>query len=369
MTLLFIYLILALGVSFLCSILEASLLSVPPSYVKQTEETGSRSGKLLARLKSDIDRPLAAILSLNTIAHTVGAAGVGAQAAAIFGQAYFGIISAILTLLILFFSEIIPKTLGAVYWKQLTEFTAYTCQLIILGLYPLVWISEKLTRLIQPKDGAEGRVSRDEVVALAQLGLSEGVIAENESMIIRNLIRLQSIRVEDAMTPRTVVGLLPQTMSCGEAFREVPVTRFSRIPVYQDDIDHVTGYVLKQKVLEQVALQKPETPLSEIMRPIRLVVEKTSLARVFNDFISHREQIALVIDEYGGLAGVVTSEDVIETLLGMEIIDESDHADDMRELARRRWRERAAKMELEIPAPDTPQDQPTETHAESEDGR
>lgn len=349
MTLLVLYLLLALGVSFLCSILEAGLLSMSPSYVKSEEETGSNRGKLIGRLKSNIDRPLAAILTLNTMAHTVGAAGVGAQATGVFGNGYFGIVSAVLTFLILVFSEIIPKTLGALYWKPLAGFTAYTCSIIILLLYPLVWLSEKLTKVLQPRGEVEGAVSRDEVVALAQLGLDEGVIAESESTIIRNLILFRNIRIKDIMTPRPVLSTLSETTTCAEALGEKAILRFSRIPVYLEDVDHVSGYVLKQMILEQVALDKHDTPLSEIKRPIRLVAEESSLSRLFNDLFSHREQIAMVVDEYGDVAGLVTNEDLIETLLGMEIMDESDHTEDMRDLARKRWEVRAKKMGLEIP--------------------
>lgn len=349
MTLLIFYLLLALGVSFMCSILESSLLCMSPSFVKDAEEKGKKVGVVLSKLKANIDRPLAGILSLNTIAHTVGAAGVGAQAASVFGDGYFGVISAILTLLILFFSEIIPKTLGALYWKQLAGFTAYTCQFIIVGLYPLVWFSEKLTKLLSPKGGSEGQISRDEVVAMAQLGHIEGVIEENESKIIRNLIRFRSIQVDDIMTPRTVVNKLPETMTCGEAVKTESSTRFSRIPIHSEDTEHITGYVLNQKVFEQVAFDKHDTLLSEIKRPIRLVSEDDSLSNLFNNLFSHKEQIALVVDEYGGMSGLVSHEDLIETLLGLEIMDESDQTEDMRELARKQWTERAKKLGLVMP--------------------
>jgi len=349
MTLLILYLALALGFSFLCSVLEASLLSMSPSFIKDAEEKGTKTGVILASLKANIDRPLAGILSLNTIAHTVGAAGVGAQAASVFGQGYFGIISAVLTLLILFFSEIIPKTLGALYWKQLAVFTAYTCKFIIFSLYPLVWISEKLTKVLSPNGPIEGQVSRDEVVAMAKLGHSEGVIAERESRIIRNLIRFRSILVDDIMTPRTVLSKLPETMNCGDAVKEEALKRFSRIPIHTDNAEEITGYVLKQQVLEQVAFDKHDKPLSEIKRPIHLVHEDDSLSSLFNDLLLHKEHVALVVDEYGGVSGLVTHEDLIETLLGLEITDESDEIEDMRELARRRWEERAGRLGLVVP--------------------
>ena len=219
-----------------------------------------------------------------------------------------------------------------------------------MGLYPLVWISEKFTKLVQPEN-SEGQVSRDEVVAMAQLGLSEGVIAENESKIIRNLIRFHHVQVDDIMTPRTVVSALPETLSCGEAIKEKRMLQFSRIPVYAEDPEHITGYVLKQQILEQVAFDKHDTPLVEIKRSIRLVSETASLSSLFNSLFSHKEQIALVVDSYGGMSGVVTHEDLIETLLGFEIMDEFDQTEDMRELARKRWQERAKKMGIELPVP------------------
>jgi len=348
-TLLIVYLLLALGFSFLCSILEASLLSMPPSYVKKIEGEGSKKGALLARLKEDIDRPLAAILSLNTIAHTVGAAGVGAQAAALFGQAYFGLISAVLTLLILFFSEIIPKTLGAIYWKGLTGFTVYTCQAIIVSLMPLVWVSKKLTKLIQPRGTVSSTVSREEIVALAQLGYSAGVIAESEREIIRNLIRSRSLKVQDIMTPRSVAGMLSGSLSCGEALGCETALRFSRILVHKEDSEEVFGYALKQRILEEAAFDRHGTLLGEVALPIHVISEKASLAILIRDLIYGKEQIALVVDEYGSMSGLVTKEDLIETLLGLEIMDESDHIEDMREFARQRWRERASKMGIEIP--------------------
>ncbi|EDY85135.1 conserved domain protein [Verrucomicrobiia bacterium DG1235] len=351
MALLVFFLVLALGFSFLCSILEASLLSMPPSFVKTEEAKGTKSGKRLAGLKKNIDRPLSAILSLNTIAHTVGAAGVGAQAAAVFGEGYFGLISAVLTLLILFVSEIIPKTLGAIYWRQLAGFTAISCKAIIVGLLPLVWISEKLTVLVQPKGKRDELVSRDELVALAQLGLSEGVIAESESKIIRNLIRFRKICIEDIMTPRIVVGKLSENLTCGAAIKEMPTELFSRIPVFADDPEHISGYVLKQQILEEVALDRHSCSLADIKRPIRMVSENDSLSDLFRDLFYHKEQIALVVDEYGGMSGVVTNEDLIETLLGLEIVDESDQEEDMRELARRRWKERAKKMGIKLTDP------------------
>jgi CBS domain containing-hemolysin-like protein len=347
MALLIFFLLLALGVSFLCSVLEACLLSIPPSFVKTLGIGKSKTGKRLSRLKDDIDRPLAAILSLNTIAHTVGAAGVGAQAAAVFGHGFFGIISAVLTVLILFVSEIIPKTLGAVYWKGLAGFTALCCEVIIVALLPLVWISEKLTNILKPKGKTEAILNRDELVTLAQLGSKEGVIAEKESTIIRNFLRFHDIRIEDITTPRTVVAKVPETMTCGEAIKERSIIRFSRILVHSKDYDDITGYVLKQRILEEVAFDRHSTLISEIQCPIRIVSAQSSLSYLFRKLFDYNEHIALVVDEYGTMSGLVTNEDLIETLLGLEIVDESDQVVDMREFARQKWRERAKRMGIE----------------------
>lgn len=340
------YLLLALGVSFLCSILEAALLSMPPSFVRQQERSGARSGKLLARMKRDIDQSLAAILTLNTVAHTVGAAGVGSQAVSVFGEAYFGVISAILTLLILFLSEIIPKTLGAQYWRNLSAFTAHACRYIVIGTYPLVAISRHITKLLESRNSKEKSVSREELVALAQIGHSEGVLDENETRMIRSLIRFREIRVEHIMTPRIVISAFDETLTCREAAESRNTIRFTRIPLYSENKDNINGYVLKSEILRQIAEGQPETPLASLKRKVRIVSELDSLPKLFDELLLYREQIAVVVDEYGGTSGLVTIEDLVETLLGLEIVDESDAETDMRELARKRWKKRAKQMGL-----------------------
>jgi len=341
---LFGFLFLALGVSFLCSILEAALLSMPPSFVKQVERKGTKHGKRLAKIKREIDQSLAAILTLNTVAHTVGAAGVGSQAVALFGEAYFGVISAVLTLLILLLSEIIPKTLGAQYWRSLAKFTAYTCHTIVIATYPLVALSKRITALLQKKGKGDASVSRDEIVALAQLGKSEGVLADNESRMIRSLIRFRDLRVEHIMTPRTVLGSLSEEASCQQAMDQSQIMKFTRIPLYSTNKDSITGYVLKTDILQQIATGTPETRLSSIKRKIRFVSELDTLSKLFDEFHVQHEHLAIVVDEYGGTSGLVTLEDLIETLLGLEIVDESDSEIDMRELARKRWEKRALEM-------------------------
>ncbi len=350
MTLLILYVALALGFSFLCSVMEAVLLSVTPSFVERLTKTKESLGRRLRRLKDDVDRPLAAILSLNTIAHTVGAAGAGAQGAAVFGDAYLGVISGVLTFLILVFSEIIPKTLGALYWRQLTPAVVRVLVPTMWAMWPLVKLSKGLTRLL-----ARGKrpptVSREELAALAELGAREGIVDRDESRILRNLFRFDQVRTEDIMTPRTVVFALPQGQTAAEAVTDHPGTpdrelRFSRIPLYGDNRDEVTGFVLKSDVLLAAAQGRGETALSELRRPLAAVPADLSLSQLFERLIDDRMHLALVVDEYGGTAGVVTLEDVVETLLGLEIVDEVDAVQDMQELAREKWRQRAEKLGL-----------------------
>lgn len=350
---LFAYLLLALGVSFLCSILEAALLSMPPSFVQKIEKSGAPYGKRLSILKRDIDQSLAAILTLNTIAHTVGAAGVGSQAVAVFGEAYFGIISAVLTLLILLLSEIIPKTLGAQNWRSLAKATTYTCHAIVIATYPIVAISKRITAMLQSKDKAHASISRDEIISLAQIGKSEGVLAERESQMIRNLIRFRDLRVENIMTPRTVLGSISEDTRVGEVVTQPDVMRFTRIPVYSENKDNITGYVLKTDLLQAVANKNTETNAEELKRPIRIVSEHDTLAKLFDELVRSHEHIAIVVDEYGGTSGLVTMEDLIETLIGLEIVDETDSEIDMRLLARNRWEERAREMGILTKQPET----------------
>jgi CBS domain containing-hemolysin-like protein len=343
MSLLFVYLFLAIGVSFMCSILEAVLLSVNQSYVGVLEKENPKSGNLLRSLKDDIDRPLSAILSLNTIAHTVGAAGVGAQAQIVFGNAYVGVTSAVLTLLILFLSEIIPKTLGATYWKSLAPVSARMLRWMIWLLYPFVIVSLMITRLLSDDEDQE-TFSREELTAIAERGEEEGTIEKEESDILKNLVRFQSLRVQDIMTPRVVMVMFHQEMTVDEVFENIEELRFSRLPVYGQKEDEITGYVLKNDLLIKVAEDKDDTRLKEIKRELMMLPESISLQNLFEKLLKNQEHVAAVVDEYGGLAGLVTMEDLVETLLGMEIVDEADEAEDMQKLARKNWRKRAQKL-------------------------
>ncbi len=343
MALLIFYVSLALGVSFLCSVMEAVLLSVTPSFAAKTEKHNPSLGGHLRKLKADIDRPLAAILSLNTIAHTVGAAGAGAQAVAVFGEAWVGVISGVLTFLILVISEIIPKTLGAVYWRQLTPAVVRLLAPTTLLMWPLVKMSQGLTRVLA-RGGKQVAVSREELTALADLGAEEGVVREQESRIVRNLFRLEKVKVRDIMTPRTVLFALPAEQTVGEALAAHPEIRFSRIPIYSENLDDVTGFVLKGDVLLRAAEGHGDTPLAELSRPIEAVSSELPLASLFERLMDRRAHVALVLGEYGGTSGVVTLEDLLETLLGLEIVDEADGVQDMQELARQKWRQRAARL-------------------------
>lgn len=343
LTLLIIYVALAIGVSFLCSVMEAVLLSVTPAYIGALEGGNPTAAERLKALKADVDRPLAAILTLNTVAHTIGAAGAGAEAAAYFGNAYVGIFSAILTLGILVLSEIIPKTLGAVYWRALAPGVGRLLRPLIWVLYPLVVLSQWITKLIA-RGEKENQVSRAEFAALATLGAEEGVFNSQESRILQSLLRFNELVARDVMTPRTVMVAFPTT----KPVREIndAQLRFSRFPIFEENRDHVTGYALRSDILRTVAEDRGDTPVGQIQRDVLTVPEMLPLPRLFERFLERKEHLALVVDEYGGTQGIATMEDVVETLLGLEIVDEADTVHDMQVLARERWVERARALGL-----------------------
>ena len=344
MTLLLIYMALALSVSFLCSIMEAVLLSVSPSFVARQEQEGQWLGPKLRKFKDNVDQPLAAILSLNTIAHTVGAAGAGAQAAAVFGDAYIGVISAVLTFLILVVSEIIPKTLGAAYWRQLSPFVVRSLEVTIWSMWPLVKLADSLTRLLT-KGKEKGKIHREEFIALAELGGKEGVFHKYESRILNNLFCFREVRTRDIMTPRTVVFALSENLAVDETLSLHAHLPFSRIPVYGENLDNVTGFILKSEIL-RAGQENGAALLSELKRPLIVVSGNLPLHSLFERLMGAKAHIALVVDGYGGTEGVVTMEDFIETLLGLEIVDEVDTVKDMQAMARDQWRRRARKSRL-----------------------
>lgn len=345
MTLLLIYLFTALIISFICSIMEAVLLSTPISYLKSKFENGDKSAEAMLKFKGDIDKPLSAILTLNTIAHTVGAAGVGAQATAVFGEAYFGLVSAILTILILVLTEIIPKTLGANYSKELIGLAAKFIKGMIFITYPLVMLSSVLTKMLSRKT-EELTTSREEISALASIGMQEGIFADKENKIIQNLIKLKALKIKEVMTPRIVVITANEEMSLEEFLKNKEFLHFSRIPIYKDNRDHITGYIFRELVFEKLAEDQFNLKLKDIKREIVHFPENVTLFDAWEEMLKKKEHISLIVDEYGGMDGIATLEDIIESLLGFEIVDEKDKVEDMQQYAMKRWKEKQKKYEL-----------------------
>ena len=346
MLLLIIFVLFALVFSFLCSIAEAVILSTTPAYTEILVKQGKPSGPLLRKLKANIGEPLAAILTLNTIAHTVGAVGAGAQAAIVFGNAYMGVVSAVLTLLILVFSEIIPKTLGAHHWRKLAPATAHGLRILVWLLYPFVMLSEKLTGGMVEGATLSG-FSRNEFAAMADLSAEGGQVAERESEILKNLLKLRKTRVRDAMTPRTVLFSLPGRITVQEFFGKYEQVMFSRIPVFGEDPDQIYGFVLRGDLLLAQARGESVRSLDRFRREMPVLPDSVSLAHAFTLLLRQISHIAIVVDEYGDLQGILTLEDIFETLLGLEIVDEGDATVNMQELARDRWKRRAEEIGFE----------------------
>jgi CBS domain containing-hemolysin-like protein len=348
MILLLTYAGVALGFSFFCSLAEAVLLSMTPFYVQSLVREGHRSARLLDSLSTNLDQPLAAILSLNTIAHTVGAVGVGAEAARVFGSAYVGLASAVLTLLILVLSEIIPKTIGATWWRRLAPGIAPSVWILVKLLWPLVVLSEKLTRLIS-RGRSITRFRREELAAMAEVGAEEGALLPKELRIVKSLVRFRTVRPEDVMTPRTVMFTLDGSCTVSEVMTRHPEISFSRIPLYENDPDKLTSMLLKADLYLASGHDRHDTRISELARPLTTVPTSISLMALFERLLDEGQHIAVLLDEYGGVAGLVTLEDVIETLLGLEIVDELDTTEDLQEHARALWRERASRLGLTLP--------------------
>ena len=331
MGLIILYFLGALSLSFLCSVLEAVLLSTPMSFISMKENQGSKTASLMKQYKNNVDRPVGAILSLNTIAHTIGSAGVGAESMKLFGEEYFGIISAILTLLILVLSEIIPKTIGASYWRSLAMTSTKIIRVLIFITYPLVLLSELITKVFTPKNH-QASVSREEVSAMVDVGTTEGIFRESESKIIKSCIRLAGVKAKEVVVESANMNLTTKE------FYEQKEWNFSRIPVYDNNKDIIVGYVLKDMVLKLVSDDEFQTRLSELMRPILSFNEDESLYQIWEKMLEKREHISIIVDEYGCLRGVVSMEDVIETMTGVEIVDEDDVAVDMQALAKEKSR-------------------------------
>ena len=347
MILLLVYLSVAIFVSFLCSVSEAVLLSTPQSFLIVKSEKGNIWAKAFLYLKNNIDKPLSAILSLNTIAHTIGAAGVGAQAIRVFGDASFGAVSAILTILILVFSEIIPKTIGARYWRSLAKITSYTIKIMIIVTYPLVLLSVIITKMFS-KNRNEVTASREEIAVMANIGAEEGIFSVYEHKIIQNLLRLKNVKVTEIMTPRVVATVADENLSLDKFLENKNYLNFSRIPVYSGNDENINGYVLRQEVFEKLAEDQHDLALRDIKREIVIVPGTMVLFALWEKLMDKKEHIALIVDEYGGLDGIVTMEDIVETLLGLEIVDEKDTITDMQKYARDRW----LKIQARLNSPD-----------------
>jgi CBS domain containing-hemolysin-like protein len=348
MTLLFVYLFIAIGVSFLCSILEAVLLSITPSYLERLNLERPVAGKMIIGVKERLDESLSSILILNTFAHTMGAAGVGSQALQVFGEKWETLIAVLLTLAILYFSEIIPKTLGATFWRTLAVPAALVISWLVKLVYPLVWISTRLTKLFSRAEGKE--ITREEIIALASLGHREGTLFSQENEYLTNVLNLREIRTEQILTPRTVVHMLDETLTVSEALKLPKTIQFTRVPIYGRGMDDITGKVIRMDLYEAERAGRGDEPIKAIARDLQRVSEKLPVQNLLDLFIKSHRHMFLVEDEFGQTAGIVTLEDAIETLLGREIVDENDTVADMQALARARFRDRLrASKRMEEP--------------------
>jgi CBS domain containing-hemolysin-like protein len=355
MATLFLFFVLSIVISFFCSMWEAVILSITPSYISRMQNELPAIGHILNRMKDDIDRPLSAILTLNTIAHTVGALGVGVQAGKLFGTtqleilsvqiSFESLIAGAMTLAILVLSEIIPKTLGANFWKQLTPFTVRSLRILMFILAPFVWMSKGITRMVKTEKG-RSVLSRADFAAMADAGLKSGALDREEKSIIQNLLRLENIKVRDIMTPRSVIMMVNEEQTMNEIYDEVNPMVFSRIPVYHEHPDNITGVILKDNILENLAQDKHSVKAAEIKREILFVEDNFTVAKLMDTLILNREHLAMVADDFGSVVGLVTMEDLFETLLGLEIVDESDKVEDLQKLALEKWKKRTDKQRL-----------------------
>ena len=334
-----IFLILALGVSFICSLLEAIILSVTWSHIEILSKEDNRSGKRLKELKEDIDVPLAAILTLNTISHTIGAAGVGSEFNKL-GNEWFTVASIILTILILVFSEIIPKTLGAIYWRKLAPSSAYLLDAMIWITWPIVVVLNSFSRRISEGNEDQKEMTREEMIAVAEMGENQGALEKQETQVIKNLLTMDKILAEDVMTPSTVMLTFHRNDEIGKILDEHSPIPFSRIPVREKNLDDIIGVVYRSQIMELYGEGKTDIPMESLISELSTVSPEDSIATLLDEFLKKREHIFLVVDEYGTTQGIITLEDAVETLLGAEIVDESDSVEDMRQLARELWEKR-----------------------------
>lgn len=338
MNLLIFFFLLAVVVSFICSLLEACFLSISGVYIQSQLKKGHKSASILRKFKQNMNRPISAILTLNTVANTVGAAGVGAQVHSLFGSSYVALFSGILTFVILIFAEIIPKNLGTSHWRSIAPVCAYMIKYLIYLTYPAVWISEKLSKLLSKK--SRTAVTKEEIIAAAEIGAEAGVIGQKERHIIINSLTMDSLKVSEIMTPRSVIFALDQKMTIGEVIKKHKNISFSRIPVFNNNLDTIEGIVHRYKIFEAQSLGLSNIKLLEYRVPLHVIPEHISVAATMDQFIKRKEHIFLVVDEYGMTTGLVTLEDAVETILGIEIVDELDSVEDLRQLAIDKWKER-----------------------------
>ena len=334
----------SIAMSALCSMLEATLLSTPLSYITGLEEQGRKGAERLKKLKQYSDRPISAILCLNTIANTVGASIVGSLVYEVYGDAIVGIFSTIFTLAILIFSEIIPKTIGTSYWRSLALPAARIINFMIIITFPLVWVLERMQRLISSHSD-QVSVSREDISAMVSVATEEEEIEKEEKKMIQNILKLDEVTAHEIMTPSVVVEMVPGNMTIREFYDSE--NTHSRILVYDEENDeYVVGYVLRQEVLEKMAEDKFSTTLNDILRPVLRFSEEDSVSDIWETLIEKKEHISVILDEYGSLRGIVTMEDVIETMLGHEIVDEKDEVVDMQEYAKEQWEKAQKEMEI-----------------------
>lgn len=343
MLIILISFIMVLTVSFLCSLCEAVVLSLSPAFVEVMAETKSKSGLLLKHITDNPDRTLSAILSVNTISHTLGSAWIAYQVQHEFGEMWVTVCSIFLTFMILIFSEIVPKTIGKNHSKSLAVFAAYCIQIMIVVFYPIVKLSELVSKTLS-SPSEEPDITRDEMIKNAEIGVEEGTIKTKESTIIRNLLMLDKIFVSDIMTPRSVFMALDGSMTVDEVAKKYRPIRFSRIPVYENSLDHIVGITHRYKILEALSQDQHTKLIRELLLPISNISERMTVAQALDFFIKEKDHLALVSDEYGVVTGLVTLEDAVETLLGVEIVDEFDNIEDMRKYALEQWQQRKKDM-------------------------
>ena len=343
MFLLIFYFSLAVLVSFLCSLLESVILSASYSHVESLSRKGARYAPILKKMKYQIGPALSAILTVNTIANTLGSAGVGAEVHKIYGSHLVTLFSIILTFVILIFSEIIPKTLGASYWRILLPPSVYLIQALMFICYPFVRLSYWIQRVFKVRSR---HITREDLIGSAKMGVNEGAIHKNEGELIHNILKLKSKKVSEIMTPRTVITAFERKMTVKQILEKYQPLRFARIPVYDSNMDNIIGIAHRYKILDARSQGLSHLSIENYLRPIHTVPESISVTAALDQFTKRKEHIFLVVDEYGSLSGLISMEDVVETLLGVEIVDELDSVADLREQARKQWQIKKEKMRM-----------------------